>query len=115
MRKIYYIIISLFILSFGYYNGKIEGTASYYGKTWTGRKTSSGELFHCDSLTAAHKTLKFGTRVKVRNLVNDSVCIVKINDRLPQSSTRVIDLSYGAAVKLNFIRRGIVPVSLEIL
>lgn len=115
MRKIFYIIISLFMLSFGLYHGKIEGTASYYGKTWTGRKTASGEKFHCDSLTAAHKTLKFGTMVKVTNLVNDSVCVVKINDRLPQSSTRIIDLSYGTAVKLNFIKRGIVPVSLEIL
>jgi rare lipoprotein A len=92
-----------------------KGTASYYGQNYTGRLTASGEKFHKDSLFAAHKTLKFGTLVKVINLVNDSVRFVKINDRLPKSSKRIIDLSYGAAKQLNFIKRGIVPVSIEIV
>jgi len=90
-----------------------KGTASYYGQHWTGRLTSSGERFHKDSLTAAHKYLKFGTIVKVTNLHNDSVRYVKINDRLPKSSKFVIDLSYGTAEELNFIRRGVIKVTLE--
>ena len=91
------------------------GTASYYGKNYTGRLTASGERFHKDSLTAAHKTFKFGTIVKVTNLINDSVRYVKVNDRLPKSSKFIIDLSYGTAKQLNFISRGIIPVTLEIV
>ena len=89
------------------------GTAYYYGQHWTGRLTSSGERFHKDSLTAAHKYFKFGTIVKVTNTSNDSVRYVKINDRLPKSSKFVIDLSYGTAKELNFIRKGITKVILE--
>jgi rare lipoprotein A len=92
-----------------------KGTASYYGKSFEGRKTASGEILRNDSLTAAHKTLKFGTIVKVTNLKNDSVVVVKINDRLPKSSTRVIDLTLGAAKQLNFIKAGLTPVTLEIV
>ena len=92
-----------------------KGTASYYGKSFEGRKTASGEILRNDSLTAAHKTLKFGTIVKVTNLKNDSVVIVKINDRLPKSSTRVIDLTIEAAKQLNFIKAGLTPVTIEIL
>jgi rare lipoprotein A len=96
-------------------SGTSKGTASYYGRNYTGRLTSSGERFHKDSLFGAHKTLKFGTLVKVTNLINDSIRIVKINDRLPKSSKRIIDLSYGTAKQLNFIKRGITPVSIEIV
>jgi rare lipoprotein A len=92
-----------------------KGTASYYGQNYTGRLTSSGERFHRDSLTAAHKTFKFGTLLKVVNLKNDSVRYVKINDRLPKSSRHLIDLSYGAAKQLNFIRSGITTVSIQIV
>ena len=86
------------------------GVASYYGNTLDGRRTASGEVFRQDSLTAAHKTLKFGSKVEVRNLTNDSVVIVKINDRLPRNSSRIIDLSLRAAKQLNFVRQGIVKV-----
>lgn len=89
-----------------------KGKATYYGQHWTGRLTSSGEKFYADSLTAAHKNFKFGTILKVTNLSNDSVCYVKVNDRLPQSSKVLIDLSYGTAKKLNFIKKGVIPVSL---
>jgi rare lipoprotein A len=92
-----------------------KGTASYYGQNYTGRLTSSGERFHRDSLTAAHKTYKFGTLLKVINLKNDSVRYVKINDRLPKSSRHLIDLSYGAAKQLNFIRSGITTVSIQVV
>jgi rare lipoprotein A len=92
-----------------------QGTASYYGQNYTGRLTSSGERFHRDSLTAAHKTYKFGTLLKVINLKNDSVRYIKINDRLPKSSRHLIDLSYGAAKQLNFIRSGITTVSIQVV
>ena len=89
--------------------------ASYYGQHWTGRLTASGEKFYSDSLTAAHKHFKFGTILKVTNTINDSVRLVKVNDRLPKSSKYIIDLSYGTAKQLNFIKRGVIPVILEIV
>ena len=113
-RAFVYLFSSAVILSFSTDNLE-KGTASYYGKSFEGRKTASGEVLRNDSLTAAHKTLKFGTMVKVTNLKNDSVVVVKINDRLPKSSTRVIDLTIGAAKQLNFIKVGLTPVTLEIL
>jgi rare lipoprotein A len=114
MRKILLVIL-LFTFSFISPVKIHKGVASYYGKNYTGRLTASGERFHKDSLTAAHKTFKFGTIVKVINLLNDSVRFIKINDRLPSTSKRIIDLSYGAAEELNFIGRGVVPVSIEII
>jgi len=89
-----------------------KGKATYYGQHWTGRLTASGEKFYADSLTAAHKNFKFGTILKVTNLSNDSVCYVKVNDRLPKSSKVLIDLSYGTAKKLNFLKKGVIPVTL---
>ena len=93
----------------------IKGRASYYGQHWTGRLTASGERFYADSLTCAHKTYKFGTILKVTDLRNDSVIYVKVNDRLPKSSKYVVDLSYGCAKKLDFIKTGVIPVTLEII
>lgn len=113
MKKLLLFIPLITLLSFKSSEIIYTGTASYYGQHWTGRKTSSGELFHKDSLTAAHKYFKFGTIVKVTNTSNDSVRYVKINDRLPKSSNFVIDLSYGTAKELNFIRKGITKVTLE--
>jgi len=89
-----------------------KGTASYYADKFNHRKTSSGERFCNDSLTAAHKFLPFGTIVMVTNHKNDSVVEVRINDRLPKKSARVIDLSQAAARKLNFISRGLTKVSI---
>lgn len=91
------------------------GTASYYAQKFNGRRCSSGDLFCQDSLTAAHKTLKFGTRVRVVNLKNDSTVIVKINDRLPANSKRCIDLSKRAARQLNFVQQGLTKVRLELV
>jgi rare lipoprotein A len=109
------LLISIISLSFINPIKVHKGTATYYGKNYTGRLTASGERFHKDSLTAAHKTFKFGTVVKVTNLINDSVRYVKINDRLPKSSSHIIDLSYGTAKQMDFLRRGVIPVSLEIV
>lgn len=106
-------VILLTLLSFKSSEKIYTGTASYYGQHWTGRLTSSGERFHKDSLTAAHKHFKFGTIVKVTNTSNDSIRYVKINDRLPKSSKFIIDLSYGTAKELNFLRKGITKVTLK--
>ena len=92
-----------------------KGIASYYAKKFNGRRTTSGEIFYNDKLTAAHKTLKFGTYVKVRNLKNDSIVIVKVNDRLPKKSKRSIDLSFKAAKQLNFISAGLTKVEITVL
>ena len=93
----------------------ITGTASYYHQKFNGRKTANGEIFHNDSLTAAHKTLPFGTLVKVTDLKNKSWIIVRINDRLPATSKRAIDLSQAAAKELKMIESGLAKVSIELL
>lgn len=92
-----------------------KGIASFYANKFNGRKTSCGEKFCNDSLTAAHKYLPFGTLVKVTNLKNDSVVYVRINDRLPKSSKRSIDLTRSAAKQLNFVRAGLAKVSIEVV
>jgi rare lipoprotein A len=94
---------------------KTLGIASFYAKKFNGRKTSSGEKFSSENLTAAHKKFKFGTYVLVRNLKNDSTVIVKINDRLPQKSKRSIDLTFKAAQQLNFIKSGLTKVEITVL
>jgi rare lipoprotein A len=91
------------------------GYASYYADKFSGRKCTSGEIFRQEGFTAAHKTLKFGTMVKVTNLVNDSFVIVKINDRLPRHSKRCIDLTKSAAKKLNYLKKGVTKVRIEVL
>lgn len=109
MNKLF-ILVLVPLFAFIIENYSEVGVASYYGNKLDGRRTASGEIFRQDSLTAAHKTLKFGSKVEVRNLTNDSVVIVKINDRLPRNSSRIIDLSLRAAKQLNFVRQGIVKV-----
>lgn len=89
------------------------GKASFYANRFQGRRTSSGEVFKQDNLTGAHKTLKFGTMVKVVNLENDSVVMVKINDRLSQGSASVIDVTMKAAKQLNFVSKGHAKVKIE--
>ncbi|MCR4602292.1 MAG: septal ring lytic transglycosylase RlpA family protein [Prevotella sp.] len=91
-----------------------KGIASYYGKRATGRLTSSGERLHHDSLTCAHRTHPFGTMLKVTNPANDSVVVVKVNDRGPFGRGRIIDLSWCAARQLGILRQGIAPVEVEV-
>jgi rare lipoprotein A len=90
-----------------------KGTTSYYGKKFHGRRTSSGELFHVDSMTAAHKTLPFGTIVQVTRHDNGNFVLVRINDRLPSYSKRTIDISKKAAEELEMISLGLVEVDIE--
>ena len=91
------------------------GYASWYGPGFHGRRTASGEIFNMYDYTAAHRTLPFGTRVKVTNLKNGRSVIVRINDRGPAKKNRIIDLSYQAAKKIDMIRDGIVKVRVEVI
>ncbi len=90
-----------------------KGIASYYGGKFHGRKTASGEIYHKDSLTAAHKILPFGTVLKVTNLKRNTSVIVRVTDRLPMSSKRQIDLSVAAARQLEMLRDGVGNVKIE--
>lgn len=83
-----------------------RGRASWYGLKFQGRRTSSGEPFDMNDLTAAHRTLAFGTRVRVRNVANGREVVVRINDRGPHMRDRVIDLSMSAAAALGFLQAG---------
>lgn len=92
-----------------------SGQATWYGAALHGNYTASGERFNMYDLTAAHKTLPFGTRVKVTNLNNDTSVVVRITDRGPFAPGRVIDLSMAAAQQLGMISSGVAPVNLEII
>ena len=91
------------------------GTASFYGGKWHGRKTANGEIFNTNSLTAAHKTLPFNTRVKVTNLSNGKSVIVRINNRGPYTKGRIIDLSTAAFSAIENTKKGITKVQLQII
>ena len=90
-------------------NGQ-TGLASYYAHRFHGRKTASGERFNENALTAAHRSLPFGTRVRVINLKNNRAVTVRINDRGPFIKGRIIDVSYAAARKLKMVVDGIARV-----
>ena len=93
----------------------VQGAASWYGPGFYGRTTANGERFSKGTLTAAHRTLPFGTKVRVTNLSNGRSVVVRINDRGPFKHHRVIDLAHGAASQLQMMQAGEVPVTLEIL
>lgn len=87
--------------------------ASYYADKYIGRKTSNGEKFKQNKLTAAHKTLPFGTKVKVTNLSNGQSVKVRINDRGPFIQGRIIDLSKKAAKKIDMMNTGVTKVTIR--
>ena len=92
-----------------------EGEASWYGPGFFGNLTANGEIYRPGTMTAAHRTLPFGTRVRVTNLWNGRSAVVRINDRGPYVGTRVIDLGHGAADELGLFHSGIAQVKLEVL
>ena len=89
------------------------GQASYYADKYHGRPTASGERFDNGQLTAAHRTLPFGTKVRVTNLVNGRSVVVRVNDRGPFVTGRIIDLSQAAAKRIDMVRAGVVRVRVE--
>ena len=92
-----------------------EGNASYYADSFHGKKTASGALYDKDALTAAHRKLPFGTKVKVTYLKTGKSVVVEINDRGPYAKGRIIDLSTAAARRIDMIEGGHGKVRLEIL
>lgn len=91
------------------------GVASWYGKKFHNRKTANGEIYNMNGISAAHKELPFGTIVRVTNLKNGKSVDVRINDRGPYKKGRIIDLSYGAAKKIDMVKTGTTKVRLEII
>lgn len=96
-------------------NTSMKGKASYYADDFHGRKTASGQVFRQGQLTAAHRYLPLGTKVRVTNLRNKRSVDVHINDRGPWSKGRIIDLSKAAAKQLGMVRPGVTMVKLEVL
>ncbi len=93
----------------------LEGMASWYGQEFAGRPTANGEIFDPETMTAAHRTLPFGTIIDVTNLKNDLTTRVRINDRGPFVGNRIIDLSYAAARSLEMVEDGVSRVRLDIV
>ncbi len=90
-----------------------SGIASWYGKPFHGKTTASGEIYDMDKLTAAHCVLPFGSSVRVTNVETGEIVTVRINDRMPQSGTRVINLSRKAAEKLSMLKSGVATVIVD--
>ena len=93
----------------------VDGQATYYGSRSHGRKTASGETFNKNEMVCAHRTLPFGTRVRVTNKKNGRSVVVRVIDRGPFGKGKVIDLSPAAARQLDMIKAGVVPVHLEVV
>lgn len=93
----------------------VEGKVTYYGRKHAGRKTANGERFDPNAFTMAHRTLPFGTLVRVTNLSNNQSVVVRVNDRGPVSRKRVGDLTAAAASKISMLRAGVADVVLEIV
>jgi rare lipoprotein A (peptidoglycan hydrolase) len=91
-----------------------EGVASFYADQFHGKRTSSGEVYDMHAFTCAHRWLPFGTLVRVTNLRNGRQCVVRVTDRGPWKHERLIDLSKGAAVMLDFVRSGTTTVRIEV-
>lgn len=91
------------------------GVSSYYGTDFHGKLTANGEVFDMYGLTAAHKTLPLNTIVRVTNLDNNKSLILRINDRGPYVKGRILDCSYGAAIKLDFVSKGTTRVKIEVI
>lgn len=93
----------------------MNGVSSFYAEDFHGKLTANGEVFDMYGLTAAHKTLPLNTIVRVTNLANNKSLILRINDRGPYVKGRILDCSYGAAKKLDFLLQGTTKVRIEII
>jgi len=115
MRKLFLYLIILFSAGLFSCSRSVfeNGKASYYADKFDGHKTASGATFSQRKLTAAHKTLPFGTKVKVTNLSNGKTVRVRINDRGPFKEGRIIDLSKKAAKKIALVTAGVAEVEIK--
>lgn len=123
MKRVYLVIIMM-ISTLGLYSFKYNANdndevktsyASYYHDKFNGRKTASGQIFSNSKLTAAHRTLPFGTKVKVTNLRNGESVVVTINDRGPFHASRALDLSKAAFDEIGNVARGTMPVEYQVI
>ena len=116
MKRIFFVLSLCFAVSLGFADVlKSNAEASYYAEKYHGRKTASGEIFNMNAFTCAHKTLPFGTVLRVTNLSNNKSVDVRVNDRGPFVKGREIDVSKAAAQKLGMIKTGTARVKIEIL
>lgn len=121
MNLRYFLILLLSIISFNIVNAqskvgdKKKGQSSYYANKFHGRKTANGERFNMYAYTCAHRKLPFDTYLKVTNLKNGKWIVVRVNDRGPFKSNRILDLSKAAAAKINMIEDGLANVEIEVL
>ncbi|KNB61226.1 MULTISPECIES: septal ring lytic transglycosylase RlpA family protein [Chryseobacterium] len=122
MMKRFILVIIMMISTLGVYSfknnaedAKKTSYASYYHDKFNGKKTASGEVFDNSKLTAAHRTLPFGTEIKVTNLNNGEEVIVTVNDRGPFHSSRALDMSKAAFDEIGGTKKGIIPVEYEIV
>jgi rare lipoprotein A len=95
--------------------GPWEGNASWYGTDYHGRRAADGSRYNMYELTAAHRTLPFGTELRVTNLANGRTVKVKVTDRGPFVDDRIIDMSFAAAQQLDMLRAGVARVRLEVI
>ena len=93
----------------------MSGKLAYYGRKFAGRKTASGQRFNPGAMTMAHKTLPFGTLVKVTNTQNKRSVVVRVKDRGPSTADRIGDVSRAAAVRLKMLRSGVTEATLEVV
>lgn len=114
MKKLLYVFVLQFIMMSAFAQTQ-TGKASFYADKFEGSPTASGEKYRHAKLTAAHKTLPFGTKVRVTNIANNQSVDVVVNDRGPYVDGRVIDLSKSAAEKLGFINQGLAEVKIEVI
>lgn len=110
-----FILISFFFSFTFFAQSQQKGKASYYADKFEGRSTASGQVYQHHLKTAAHRTLPFGTLVKVTNVYNNKTVVVIINDRGPFSHGRIIDLSKSAAREIEGVRQGVFPVEIQVL
>ena len=109
-QKIIFILATILSLTTTTALAQSKGKASYYGNKFHCRRTSDGSRYHKDSLTCAHRTLPFGTLLKVRNQKNGREVVVKVTDRGPFGPGRIVDLSMAAAREIGMVQQGVVPV-----
>lgn len=96
-------------------NGVLRGVSSWYGPNFHGKLTANGEVFDQYGVTAAHKNLPLGTVARVTNIDNGKSVVLRINDRGPYVGNRILDCSYGAAKKLDFVNSGTTKVRIEVI
>lgn len=113
--KILFTNIFLILLPLFSQAQQVKHKASYYNNKFHGRKMSNGELYNRNDFTCAHRTLPFGTRLKVTNIKNGKEVIVRVTDRGPFTKGRIIDLSYAAAKQIDMVSNGVTYIKIEVL